>query len=67
MAQTSPSSGVPGETGADKAITDGRISGVPPQYNRVSGEEAPFDSPAMDAELQQEQAEEEAVEAQGSK
>jgi segregation and condensation protein B len=53
------SSGVPGETVADEAITDGRISGLPPAYDQELGDEAPFDSPAMDAELQREQAEEE--------
>jgi len=58
--------GVPGETVADEVITSGRISGLPPQYDQAPGEEAPFDSPAMDAELQQEQAEDEAVEARES-
>jgi segregation and condensation protein B len=57
------SAGVPGESVADEVITDGRISGLPPEYQQAPGEEAPFDSPAMDAELQREQAEEEASEA----
>jgi segregation and condensation protein B len=52
------SSGVPGETVADEVLTDGRISGLPPQYDQEVGDEAPFDSPAMDAELQREEAEE---------
>jgi len=62
-----PGETVAGETVADEVITDGRISGLPPQYEQGPGEEAPFDSPAMDAELQQEQAEEEAAEAKESK
>ncbi|MBB5056525.1 segregation and condensation protein B [Granulicella aggregans] len=65
------SAGVPAETAADEAIVDGRISGLPPQYDmppdQDPGEEAPFDSPAMDAELQKEEAEEEAAEAQEAK
>ena len=65
------SAGVPAETVADEAIVDGRISGLPPEYDvlpdQSPGEEAPFDSPAMDAELQKEEAEEEAEEAQESK
>ncbi len=61
------SAGVPGETVADEVITDGRISGLPPQYDQAPNKEAPFDSPAMDAELQKEQAEEEAAEAKESK
>ena len=61
------SSGVPGETVADEAITDGRISGLPPQYDKGPGEEAPFDSPEMDAELQREQTEEEATESNRSR
>ena len=54
--------GVPGETLADEVITDGRITGLPPDYSQAAGEETPFDSPAMDAELQREQTEEEAAE-----
>jgi segregation and condensation protein B len=61
------SAGVPAETEADEVIVDGRISGLPPQYDQAPGEEAPFDSPAMDAELQQEQAEEEAAESKESR
>src|SRR5260370_5695240 len=40
-----------GETTADRAIVDGRISGLPPNYDTdqiVEGE----DSPALDAEIQ---------------
>jgi segregation and condensation protein B len=40
-----------GETVADEAIVDGRISGLPPNYDTdqiVEGE----DSPALDAEIQ---------------
>ncbi len=61
------SAGVPGETVADEVVVDGRISGLPQQYDQESGEEAPFDSPAMDAELQQEQAQEEAEELKEAK
>jgi segregation and condensation protein B len=59
------SSGVPGETVADEVPTDGRISGLPPEYGEQPGKEAPFDSPAMDAELQREEAEE-AAESKGA-
>ncbi len=38
------------ETVADEVIVDGRISGLPPQYDRA--EDAPVDSPEMDAEIQ---------------
>jgi segregation and condensation protein B len=62
-----PPESVGGDTAADEVLTDGRISGLPPQYDQAPGEEAPFDSPAMDAELQHEQAEEEATEAKESK
>jgi len=58
------SSGVPGETVADEVLTDGRISGLPPEYNEQPGEEALFDSPAMDAELQREEVEQEAADAE---
>jgi segregation and condensation protein B len=61
------SAGVPAETEADKAVVDGRISGLPPQYDQAPSEETPSDSPAMDAELQQEQAEEEAAESKESR
>ena len=43
-----------GETVADEAIVDGRISGLPPNYDTdqiVEGE----DSPALDAEIQSDQ------------
>ena len=56
------SMGVSGETVADKVTTDGRISSLPPEYSQPAGEEAPLDSPAIDAELQREQTEAEAVE-----
>jgi segregation and condensation protein B len=39
-----------GESIADEVIVDGRISGLPPQYDRA--EDAPVDSPEMDAEIQ---------------
>ncbi len=50
------SAGSPGVTAADEVLTDGRISGLPPAYDQETGDEAPFDSPAMDAELQREEA-----------
>ena len=43
-----------GETTADEAIVDGRVSGLPPNYDTdqpVDGE----DSPALDAEIQEDQ------------
>jgi segregation and condensation protein B len=50
--QTEPQAdGDSGETVADEAIVDGRISGLPPNYDTdqlVEGE----DSPALDAEIQ---------------
>jgi segregation and condensation protein B len=50
---------------ARDVIVDGRNSGLPPQYDalrdQAPNEEAPFESPAMDAELQKEQVEEEQV------
>jgi len=42
------------ESGGEEAIVDGRISGLPPNYDTdqaVAGE----DSPALDAEIQSEQ------------
>jgi segregation and condensation protein B len=39
-----------GESVADEVIVDGRLSGLPPQYDRA--EDAPADSPDMDAEIQ---------------
>jgi len=39
-----------GETVADEVIVDGRISGLPPQYDRAEG--TPLDSPEMDAKIQ---------------
>jgi segregation and condensation protein B len=50
---SSPDSG-PAETVADEAIVDGRLSGLPPNYDTdqiVEGE----DSPALDAEIQSDQ------------
>jgi hypothetical protein len=41
----------PTETTADEAIIDGRETGLPPQYEQTR-EEAPIDSPAMDAAIQ---------------
>jgi segregation and condensation protein B len=49
--QADGNSGYTGETVADEAIVDGRISGLPPNYDTdqlVEGE----DSPALDAEIQ---------------
>jgi segregation and condensation protein B len=49
--QADGNSGSTGETVADEAIVDGRISGLPPNYDTdqlVEGE----DSPALDAEIQ---------------
>jgi segregation and condensation protein B len=49
--QADGDSSEPGETVADEAIVDGRISGLPPNYDTdqvVDGE----DSPALDAEIQ---------------
>jgi segregation and condensation protein B len=46
--------GGPGETVADEVVVDGRISGLPPNYDTdqsVEGE----DSPALDAEIQRDQ------------
>lgn len=43
-----------GESAADEAIVDGRLSGLPPNYDTdqpVDGE----DSPALDAEIQGDQ------------
>ena len=71
------SAGVPAEIVADELITDGRISGLPPDDSQPddsqvddpqpAGEEAPFDSAAMDAELEREQTEEEAAESKPSR
>jgi segregation and condensation protein B len=52
--QADGDSGGTGETVADEAIVDGRISGLPPNYDTdqlVEGE----DSPALDAEIQGDQ------------
>ena len=58
--------GVPGETIAEEVTTDGRISGLPSDYSQPAGEEAPLDSPVMDAELQREQTEAETAESNRS-
>jgi segregation and condensation protein B len=60
----SPDRTVVGSTAdAHPDLIDGRTSGLPPNYDHGPNEEAPFDSPAMDAELQREEAEEEAASA----
>ena len=41
-----------GETVADEAIVDGRISGLPPNYDTDQVESDGADSPALDAEIQ---------------
>src|ERR1700733_12109057 len=41
-----------GETVADEAIVDGRISGLPPDYDTDQVESDGADSPALDAEIQ---------------
>lgn len=49
--QADGDSGGPAETVADEAIVDGRLSGLPPNYDtdaQVDG----ADSPAVDAEVQ---------------
>ncbi len=61
------SSGVPGETAADEVLVDGRVSGLPPLYDQTAGDDAPLDSPAMDAEIQREQTEDEAAESNPSR
>jgi segregation and condensation protein B len=42
------------ETVADEAIVDGRISGLPPNYDTDNAGDG-ADSPALDAEIQSEQ------------
>lgn len=41
----------PGETVADEAIVDGRVSGLPPNYETDQTVDG-ADSPALDAEIQ---------------
>ncbi|MGD0442775.1 MAG: SMC-Scp complex subunit ScpB [Edaphobacter sp.] len=53
--QTEPQAdGDSGETVADEAIVDGRISGLPPNYNTDQIADG-ADSPALDAEIQSDQ------------
>jgi segregation and condensation protein B len=44
-----------GETVADEAIVDGRLSGLPPNYDTEPGESDSADSPALDAQIQRDQ------------
>jgi segregation and condensation protein B len=44
-----------GESLADQVIVDGRISGLPPNYDTEQVESDPTDSEALDAEIQSEQ------------
>jgi segregation and condensation protein B len=44
-----------GETVADEAIVDGRLSGLPPNYDTEPGESDSADSPAPDAQIQHDQ------------
>jgi segregation and condensation protein B len=43
-----------GETVADEAIVDGRISGLPPRYDEENPDVESADSPELDAEIQSE-------------
>ena len=45
----------PEETVADAAIVDGRLSGLPPNYDDQPAESDGADSPALDAEIQSDQ------------
>ncbi len=45
----------PEETIADKIIVDGRVSGLPPNYDTEQVESDGADSPALDAEIQSDQ------------
>jgi segregation and condensation protein B len=45
----------PGETVADEAIVDGRLSGLPPNYDTDQVESDGADSPALDAQIQRDQ------------
>jgi segregation and condensation protein B len=42
----------PGETVADRVVVDGRLSGLPPNYDTEQVESDPTDSPELDAEIQ---------------
>jgi segregation and condensation protein B len=44
-----------GETVADEAIVDGRLSGLPPNYDTEPSESDSADSPALDAQIQRDQ------------
>jgi len=44
-----------GETVADEAIVDGRLSGLPPNYDTEPDESDSADSPALDAQIQRDQ------------
>lgn len=44
-----------GENLADEAIVDGRISGLPPNYDTDQVEPNGADSPALDAQIQSDQ------------
>ena len=55
LAQADGDSSGPGETVADKIIVDGRVSGLPPNYDTEQVESDGADSPALDAEIQSDQ------------
>ena len=64
----SPDTTIVGTTAdAHPDLVDGRISGLPPTYEQGPNEETPFDSPAMDAELQREEVEDELAEQKESR
>jgi hypothetical protein len=45
----------PGENVADEIIVDGRLSGLPPNYDTDQVESDGADSPALDAQIQRDQ------------
>jgi segregation and condensation protein B len=53
--QADGDSNEPDETVADEAVVDGRLSGLPPNYNTDQLESGDADSPALDAEIQSDQ------------
>ncbi len=55
LAQADGDSSGPEETVADKIIVDGRLSGLPPNYDTEQVESDGADSPALDAEIQSDQ------------
>ena len=55
IAQADGDSSGPRETVADKIIVDGRVSGLPPNYDTEQVESDGADSPALDAEIQSDQ------------